>query len=358
MNFSLFPASLISRLHSDGRLEPLSLDRGLFSRATVVLPRERCLFELVETPEGLNSSTALSAAKLRAQTGAPYQNPGYVLCRRGQRFGIWWWDADWAAEQLIAAQFPLNATLLPEPFFYDTEDNGARILKGETGYEAQRWEDGFLVADLWRRQPLTAEAWRDFLKLEPDQPAPELPGLRHPVPIVNSAYRRTIVSMLGTERIVQVGLFAAVILLCSLSAYLAASGFSLHRQAETLRQEAALIRARTPPRPANQANTAQILALKSLVEHPSPLFLLQKAQEILLPFGYKITTFDASRRTITLFLPEEAVAGVDVICAELRASPYFSDARPKLDHVKKKLVIQLDVRGAEMLKTTQGAPTS
>src|SRR4051794_27217026 len=91
--------SRISLLKGDGSLEPLHLRPGPFQPGFVVLARERCLFEHFRAP-GLSTRAATTAARLHADTAAPYQRYGAVITHKGASFGIWWWDAQWVGERL------------------------------------------------------------------------------------------------------------------------------------------------------------------------------------------------------------------------------------------------------------------
>ena len=271
MPFNLFPPSRVLLLNPDGRVETLDVAAPRFSGTTVVLARERCLFDPLETATGISSRQALTAARLRAQTAAPYQNAGYAITRRGQRFGIWWWDADWVIEQLALADIADNARVIPESLFYSAE-TGARIVRGTTGFEAQIWDQGFLVADLWRRKPFDEEIWREFLRqwFGGDEPLSSPPPPSRPPFLLNSPYRRTLLSSGDNARLIELGAGGAIIALLAISAFMFGNGLSLRNQAETLRAQTALEQAKAPARSRGQAEINQVVALKREVEHADP----------------------------------------------------------------------------------------
>src|SRR4051812_935029 len=86
----------IELMSADGRLEPLS--PGGLGRARVLLARELCVFEHYRPPAAAGSA-GLAAARLYARTHSPFHNPGVLIRRGPQGFGLWWWDMDVVAAQ-------------------------------------------------------------------------------------------------------------------------------------------------------------------------------------------------------------------------------------------------------------------
>ncbi len=353
MSLNPFPASRVLLLTPDGEIEALDPAGERFGNPLIVLARERCLFDPLQTPDGIGAGAGLTAVRLRAQTAAPYQTPGFAITRQGRRFGIWWWDAEWVAEKLVQAGLPIDSAVLPETLFY-APATAPRILKPTTGYEAQIWDQGFLVADLWRRSPFDEASWRAFQAQwgPADTAFPPLPAPQKQPILLKSSYRRSLLSSLTNEKLLELGAMAAMTLLLVATAFLFGEGISLERQTDAVRGSVLVEQSKAPARSQGQADVNQIIALKRELEHSDPLTLLRNAQEIVLPFGYKISAFSATRRSLTISLPEEAVAGVDLICTELNASPYFQNATPKLNHQKKALTIEMTVRGTQSLKPT------
>ena len=84
------------------RLEPV-LKGVLGLGAVVVLSRQRCVFAAYSPPKGVTGSAALAAARLFATANAPFAQSGQQICRKGDQFGIWWWDSAWTGEALATA---------------------------------------------------------------------------------------------------------------------------------------------------------------------------------------------------------------------------------------------------------------
>ena len=84
--------------------------------------------------------------------------------------------------------------------------------------------------------------------------------------------------------------------------------------------------------------------LGAALQRPDPLTLVDRAQEVLRPFGLKVVSFDAGPEEITLRLPAEAVAGVDLLARRLERSASFRDVRPSLDRDRRQLSLTMAVR--------------
>jgi hypothetical protein len=350
MPLNLFQPLPPMLLKADGSLESLGVEGALFGRPVIVLARERCLFESFNASAARSNSAALTAARLHAEVGAPYQTPGFLITHSSRSFGIWWWDADWVLAQLELHNAPVDSVIMPETLL-QAPASGVRLLKGTSGYEAQAWDKNYLIADLWRRNAFDDDAWASFTRQLPSEmQATTRPSVQRVPLVLDSPYRRTVVTSLITRDVLVLAGCLGVTVLLATTAFLAGSGISLNRRADQLRVNIATEQAKIADRIRGQAQVAQLQTLQREIGRPDALTLLSKAQAIILPFGYKIDVFTATRRSVSITLPEEAVAGVDLICTELNSSPYFQNATPKLDHAKKKLLIDLEVRGSGDLK--------
>jgi hypothetical protein len=99
---------------------------------------------------------------------------------------------------------------------------------------------------------------------------------------------------------------------------------------------------------------SELTALKAVIEGPDPMVMLQNAQQIVQPFGYKLTAFEAERDHVRIVLPKEAVGDIDMISAELTASPFFKDIRPSLDQKADQLTIDMTAKGARPKEKGKG----
>jgi hypothetical protein len=323
-----------------------------------VRARERGLFERLETAKGMSRRAAEAAARLHAATAAPYQRPGALITRQGSTFGIWWWDAAWVADRLEAAGVDLTAKILPEPMARAAGE-GWRVAKASSGYEAQAWRNGFLIADLWRKRPFDAQAWRDFVRVQPDQTGADgavLSAYEAPFTL-RSPYRRTLISDWTPERTGQAAAIAAGVVLVVATAFFFGQGVGLNRSAGQLEQQAALIKAKLP-KASPQGAVGDLIALKSTVEGPDALVMLEEAQAIIGPHGFKPLGFSGETRKARLILPLEAKDQVSVIASELEASPYFEDVRPSLDREKGRLIIDMTPSGAKRPARPKPAATA
>jgi hypothetical protein len=352
------PSSFLTRsidlLDPEGGIAPTGLTEVALSQPSILVARERCRFELFRAPPGLGASAALAAARLHAEARAPYDQPGTCLTRQGDLFGMWWWDQGWAAERLASAGAPLDARLLPEAMA-QPEADGWRILRGASGYEAQSWNNGFLTASSWRRRPFDQQSWSAFARQRQDSlaPAPETPPPAQSLPYTwRSLYRRRLVTARSAEGILPLAVSVTALLLVGVTALLIGQGLKMKQEDARVKRELAFEQSRPhfSQRPRLTAESQRLQALQAAAGRPDPILLVGQAQRILQPFHLKVTSFEATADEITVTVPAEAVAGIDILTEELQASPYFTNIRPTLDRGKKQLILRMTVKGSERFK--------
>lgn len=343
--FLTFPVELLT---ADGRFVATGLDAPLWRGGFVVLARERCLFGRFTAPPGLSGRAAQAAAQVFAQTGAPFPQSGHVLLRQGLSFGVWWWDDQWVKAQFDDSGIDRRTAIRPEPLMYWPME-GWRIVKAENGYDAQLWRNDFLIADQWRRTPYDASAWADFVRIQgfEAEDAPRAPPAAHSQPLaLNSPYAKLQRTDISTETLTGWGILGFATLMLCLTAYFGMETLNIRGRTSALEQKAQAIRSQSGPNQEarTQAAIRKLAAIKAVAERPDPLALLEHAQEIIAPFGYRIDAFSADHDKLRVGLPLEAVAGVDQIGSELAQSPYFTDVRPRVDRERRQLLIEMRAR--------------
>ncbi len=347
-------------LRADGSIEPLPLRPGPFQPTLVVLAREHCLFERLDTAAGLKASAAAAAARLHADTGAPYHKSGAVVTRRGHSFGIWWWDAQWVAEALLLAGIDPTSRILPEPMARAAAD-GWRIAKASTGYEAQLWRGGFLVADAWRRKAFDEEAWQDFVRVQPDKAGAGDAVLmaQEPPFTLQNPYRKTQLSDWTPERSAQAGMAALGVLLVCAATWMLGQTVGLNKAAKAAEAENVALRSHLPASGANavQGQVAGLVALRALVSGPDPMVMLENAQQVIKPYNHTVLAFTAERSRVRIILAKDAADDLAVMSRALLASPYFTAVKPQLDTKRGRLILDLTPRGAKPVKPVSAAST-
>lgn len=342
------PRSHLALLDAQGGVSALPVRLPPFSGALVVLARERCVFERLATAKGLNGRAAVAAARLHAQTAAPFQKSGAAITHHGATFGVWWWDAAWVAERLQAAGLDPAAKVLPEPMARASGE-GWRVAKASSGYEAQLWRGGFLVADLWKKRAFDTPGWIDFVRVQPDQAGAENASLSafDPPYTLRSPYRRTLVSDWTPERTGQVAAVGVALALIAVAGFFLGQAVGLNRSAKSIEAQAAVLKAKLPKQQAAQGSVADLIALKTVLEAPDSLAMLQEAEAVVGPHGFRPLGFSSDGKKVRLALPIEAKDQVSVIAASLEASPYFEDVRPSLDREKSRLIVEMTATGAK-----------
>lgn len=337
-------------LATDGRLEQLEpvLKGVLGLGAVVVLSRQRCIFAAYSPPKGVTGSAALAAARLFATANAPFAQSGQQICRKGEQFGIWWWDSAWAVEALATAGLHETVTILPEPLVQQP-GLGARLLRSGAGFEAQYWRDGFLVGTHWTLSPYSDGAWQDFLREFPDQDSLEpLPPLSSVVRAPDNRYLKSLVSGQIWEVSGRLGLAAGAICLVAFTGFFLGQALRLDLQ---IRKADAQIEAlQASDDPGAKANLKRelnaVVQSERFFVRTSPADLMQKAQKVILPFKYKLTDFESDGKQVSFSLPEEASAGVDILTEELEKSKDFAQVTPVFDKARRRVVFTMTVQAA------------
>ena len=300
------------------------------------------------------SRAGTTAARLHADTAAPYQRYGALITHKGHGFGIWWWDAQWVSEKLAEHGLDPATKVIPETMVRASGE-GWRITKASTGYEAQLWKQGFLQADQWRRTAFDAAAWQDFVRVQADQTGADSAVLNaQEAPwTLQSPYRRMTLSTWTPERVTQLAAAAGVAVVLCASLYLFGDGLGLKRNTDTLKTQTDQLTSKAPGGQALQSEISSMTALNQAIAVPNAMTLVQGAQQIVQPFGYKVVAFDSTPDGLTIVLPKEAVGDLEGISRELSASTLFTDVRPTLNHDKQQLTIQMKAKGAPVKSEDQ-----
>ena len=88
----------------------------------------------------------------------------------------------------------------------------------------------------------------------------------------------------------------------------------------------------------------ELQAIRAATSRPDPLAALLEAEHNLKPFGIQIVGFTATSDKLTLVLPNEAGAGLDLISDQLQASGRFYDLKPKRDASKQEITVEMRIR--------------
>lgn len=348
-----YPALL---LKADGSVEPLAVKPGPFQPSVIVLARARCLFERMNATPGVKGSAAVAAARLHADSGAPYQRAGAVITQKDGVFGIWWWDAQWVGEKLGGAGLDPNSAILPEPLARQTGE-GWRIVKATTGYEAQLWKDGFLLADHWRRDPFDTAAWDDFVRTQSEAQGggDAILIAQNPPFLLQNPYRRTLLSAWTPERSAQAAMAGVAAVLVCTALWLGGQAVGLNKATAAAQAELEQLKTASPAAANMQRQVTGLVALRAEVSGADPLVMLKEAQQIISPYGHKVLAFSTGRDRVRIYLPTEAATDLGIISRELAASPYFTAVKPTLDRRRGRLILDLTPKTAKPVKGKAGA---
>ena len=244
-------------------------------RPIILVARELCSFAWFES--AARGAAAGQAARLYARANAPYLNPGMMVRRAGQGYGVWWWDEDSVAP-LLAARFgdarpPLSPETLAQP-------PGApwRIVRLASGFELQAWRGRALVASSWRRAQPTAADWSAFTRLQRDPPVPPptAPPAPETLPIAEGFSPTASELELTPAGAAKLAAASAAALLALSAAFWAGQALRLGGLATHLERETrALQQAAAPTRDADVDSLRRIAAFQALAARPEAMAGLQ-----------------------------------------------------------------------------------
>jgi hypothetical protein len=320
---------------------PARVSPGGFGRPRVLLARELCAFEHYRPPAAAGSA-GLAAARLYARTHAPFHNPGVLIRRGPQGFGLWWWDMDVVGPRLGGAR----AALLPESLA-QARGEGWRIVRQSSGYEAQHWRGGELLGSTWRRERFDEPDWAAFVRVQrgadeeaPAEPPPAQTLMLQPSPASGAGLSDLTPAELAG---LAAGLVAMGLVLTA--AVQIGQGLRLSREARTAETQAAALRVLPTSRleAQDRRSLQQLRGFRALSERPSPVVSLTKALEVLRLFDVEPLGFDSDGRTASLTLPYAAIDRAERISAELAGTGRFADVRPITQPGRKAIELRMRV---------------
>lgn len=333
----------IELMTAEGGFEPLTA--GGFGRPRVLLTRELCAFEHFRPPAAAGSA-GLAAARLHARTRAPFHNPGLMIRRGPQGFGLWWWDMDAIGPHLAARFGSARVRLLPESLA-QARGEGWRILRQSSGYEAQHWRGGELLGSAWRRERFDEPAWAGFVRVQrgAHEEAPAEPPPAQPLPLQPALASAGGLSELTPAEMAALacGLVATGLVLTA--AVQIGQGMRLRHDARAAEAQAETLRATPATRleAQDRRSLQQLKGFRALSERPSPLVSLTTALQVLRLFDVEPVGYDSDGKTVSLTLPYAAIGKAERISAELAGTGRFTDVRPITQPGRKAIELRMKV---------------
>lgn len=342
----------VERLNADGRLTRIHAGGflGRLRPPVVLLARELCAFSLFPTA-ALPRSKRRQAARLHARAAAPYLTAGSFLVRAGPDFGVWWWDQERVAAMLTASHGASLPAIRPETL---AQPRGSdwRIVRLDSGYEAQLWSERTLYASAWRRDRFDAASWSAFARTQrTPKPPPVDPPAAHPLPLAldSEAFAPT-VPTLTREQAIGLGLATVAGLAVCLALFNWGQALRLSQDSETVETEVTEIQAATPRLNQTQnldANQRKLVAYREIESRTNPLSAAGAALGILAIHDLSPTILEAETDRLSVTLPYSAISKINVLVEEFQSSGYFFDVQPRSDGgAGQILVIEAKVREA------------
>ena len=145
-----------------GQIEPIR-DGLHFGGRVYLAPRNICVHKRARLARA--DAKGLTAAKNEALFVAPFTDSGCLIVpdktgRKETWASIWLWDRS----QLPPQARSEKAAVLPETLAHAPLDNGVRLIEAASGFEAQAWRRGALIATRWWRRQPSPQEWTGFTK--------------------------------------------------------------------------------------------------------------------------------------------------------------------------------------------------
>ena len=311
-------------LEPDGRLVTLA-DTATWLGREILISRALCAFERFERP-GIHGSQLVRAAELHARTAGPFPDSGRLVLRRRGHCAIWWWDND-KVRTILGRQE--HAQVTPETL-RQPPGQGFRVVRLRQGFEAQYWNDDFLLGSQWRRTPFTMEAWQAFVRYcgGEDRDA-ELP---HPVTVPVVRGRLSDGWVLRADQMLPLAAASVGISLLAVSAYEVGQGLRLEKLAAALERRAVTVRRSIPANsPVADELRARILANREVVGRPNGMVALDRAVRLLNEAGVKPVAIQLEGQDLTVSLPYEDLDAAGDLALKLERYGGFSSVKPIAD---------------------------
>ncbi len=337
----------VELLGSDGQLSTLQ-EAGSLGRvapSVVLIARELCTFQAFSAPLPGGRQLA-QAARLHAVASPPYARSAHVLARSSGAVGIWWWDVDRVSGLLENAGLPPTLRVTPETLAQPPGDR-LRLVKLASGFEAQAWKDGKLVASAWRSARFDPAAWAQFTRGVGIEAGSESPPAAITLPAslerINAALEPSPPDLATAAK--TAGAALGVLLAGAIALNLGQAWRLTHdtagveKRAETLK--AAL--------PQDSGEARRRLAREAAVFDPaaastSPLSAAGVIVGITALLELTPTRLTIEAGEAELVLPYAAIDRVGELTPELEGSGYFTDVRPETNSDAGELIYYLRIR--------------
>lgn len=300
----------------------------------IAVPRGQCRFHRLTFPAGMTMRARDQAARLYAESNAPFAASDFVIVRGKDAAAVWWWDRAAATEALGDARVYRSADALPETLFQPPGE-GVRCVDLGDGYDAQVWIDGELVTTSWRRRAFSADQWAAFLLA--GGAGADAPATPEPMPASYDA-RGRMRARVAAPPLGWADAQRAALWTMAAGAVLAAGcaglGFGWAGQATAARDALAKAEAAQESDPAFQRAGADLAAVRTFqaqMATPDALGLCAHALAVLRGLNVTPTMWSIEGGKLTIEYATGSGAPANTVAAALEADAAFANVRPRVD---------------------------
>lgn len=313
---------------------------------------------------GIPPGERLAALRLQVEAWRPFEAAAARLILAGDEGLAIAWDGQAAQEQsLIAGLAPERCRFIPETLLQAGRDDGVRLLRCVEGFEAQRWESGWLRASRWWMTPLTARDWREFghaSGASADADDHLVPEPEDPVPLASAWAKHYSLQASGDSAM---GLERRVVFAGALAMVLA-SGTLAHQFWDVRQHERSLARqievAKMAAAPVLQARDAAMSAVDQVEKlavwfaPPQPIDVIGYLDDALSKSGVQIKGLDLEGDKLRLGLQLSPNSTRAAIVRDLQAGGRFNDVTEvRAENARGLLTMEMRVVSAPMPWTGQ-----
>lgn len=306
---------------------------------------------------GLPVNERLDALRLQAQAWRPFDvTMARLVLVEDQGLVIAWDGADALRRLQEAGMSPERCQWMPESLLQEPGADGLRLVQVADGFEAQAWQAGWLRASRWWAAPLTSQDWQEFVHasgLGPEaQGSSELPTPQH-LPLSAAPWARhhaLDASGDGADAMEQRIVFAGALALTLTLGALGHQAWDAHREARSLAQQIAEVKATTAPviaaRDATMAVFDEVDKLGAWFALPLPIDVIRYLHDALGRSGAQIKDLELEGDKLRLALQLGATASRAAVVKDLQAGGWFTDvAEVRADSARGLVAMEMRING-------------
>lgn len=324
----------------------------------LVLARELCRFHLFPVLEGAPRGRTEAAAEIYCESQSPFETCDSLKLRTSRGIAIWSWDPGRVRELIGERGAYYRDRIVPEPLVYPPGQGWTQRADID-GFEAQYWEDGTLLASMWRRRPFEPAQWLQFTSdvaspLTPPPAAPPEPE-RLSLPAAVGATPPRVRPRWGRAELER-GVAALALLGLLFGSYLYGQTLQYERlaAADVAAMEASMARGNTNPLVQEALHDLELTrAFVGMSGGTAPLTAAAEAFALLGRYGFAISEWRVDDLVFQARIsPVPDLALVHDAASVMESHPLFVNVTARTDRAGGMLIFEAELDGPGRARTS------